>query len=253
MATPPLQNRVTPFGALVATPERGLLLGNRGGRFHDPATRALRTRRWASKHWICCVLAFKGWKREVWKTGYTELFFLDEVTALAAGHRPCCECRRTAARGFQAALLAAGMTPLSLDEIDARLDAERRDGRAKRLHRRPVSTLPDGAMIALGADAFAVRGEAILPWSPAGYGAPKPRPGGEVEVLTPPLTLAALPAATRPYGIRARPVADRAGIGGIRSSREGTLGAGGAVPLVPCRSRVIRPAGRHAPSSMSVT
>ncbi|HKG83265.1 MAG TPA: HWE histidine kinase domain-containing protein [Beijerinckiaceae bacterium] len=130
--------------------------------------------------------------RNVWQTGYTELFFLDEVTALAAGHRPCCECRRTAARGFQAALLAAGMTPLSLDEIDARLDAERRDGRAKRLHRRPVCELPDGAMIALGADAFAIRGDTILPWSPAGYGAPKPRPGGEVEVLTPPLTLAAL-------------------------------------------------------------
>jgi hypothetical protein len=174
MATPPLQNRVTPFGELLATPARGLLLGNRGGRFHDPATRALRTRRWASKHWICCVLAFKGWKREVWKTGYTEVFFLDEVTALAAGHRPCCECRRTAARGFQAALLAAGMTPLSLDAIDTRLDAERRDGRARRLHRRPVSELPDGAMIALGADAFAIRGAAILPWSPAGYGRPCP-------------------------------------------------------------------------------
>jgi hypothetical protein len=150
MGIRPLQNRVTPFGELVATPARGLLLGNRGGRFHDPATRTLRTRRWASKHWICCVLAFKSWHRNVWQTGYTELFFLDEVTALAAGHRPCCECRRVAARGFQAALIAAGMTPLSLDEIDARLDAERRDGRPKRLHRRPAFDLPDGAVIALG-------------------------------------------------------------------------------------------------------
>jgi hypothetical protein len=192
MGTRPLQNRVTPFGELLATPARGLLLGNRGGRFHDPATRALRTRRWASKHWICCLLAFKGWKREVWKTGYTELFFLDEVTALAAGHRPCCECRRTAARGFQAALLAAVMTPLSLGEIDARLDAERRDGRAKRLHRRPVSELPDGAMIALGADAFALRGGTILPWTPTGYRTPLPRPAGLADVLTPPLALAAL-------------------------------------------------------------
>jgi hypothetical protein len=120
------------------------------------------------------------------------VFFLDGVTALAAGHRPCCECRRTAARGFQAALVAAGMTPLSLDAIDTRLDAERRDGRAKRLHRRPVSELPDGAMIALGADAFAIRGDAILPWTPAGYGTPLPRPAGLVDVLTPPLTLAAL-------------------------------------------------------------
>jgi hypothetical protein len=188
----PLQNRVTPFGALIATPARGLLFGNRGGRFHDPATRALRTQRWASKQWICCVLAFKGRRRAVWETGYTELFFLDEVTALAAGHRPCCECRRTAARGFQAALLAAGMTPLSLDEIDARLHAERRDGREKQLHRRPASKLPDGAVIAFGTEAFAIRGATIVPWRLAGYGAPKPRPSGEVEVLTPPLTLAAL-------------------------------------------------------------
>jgi hypothetical protein len=99
-----LQTRVTPFGELVAVPARGTLFGNRGGRFHDPATGTLRTRRWASNRWICCVLAFKGRQREVWKTGYTELFFLDEVTALAAGHRPCCECRRGAARGFQAAV-----------------------------------------------------------------------------------------------------------------------------------------------------
>jgi hypothetical protein len=188
----PLQNRVTPFGDLVATPARGLLFGNRGGRFHDPAAGALRTRRWASKQWICCVLAFKGRRRAVWRTGYTELFFLDEVTALAAGHRPCCECRRTAARGFQAALVAAGTPPLSLDEIDARLHAERLDGRAKRLHRLPVSELPDGAMIALGSEAFAIRGATVLPWTPAGYRTPLPRPAGDAAVLTPPLTIAAL-------------------------------------------------------------
>jgi hypothetical protein len=188
----PLQNRVTPFGDLVAEPARGLLFGNRGGRFHDPATRSLRTRRWASKQWICCVLAFKGRHREVWRTGYTELFFLDEVTALAAGHRPCCECRRTAARAFQAALAAAGESPLSLSEIDARLHAERLDRRAKRLHRVAAESLPDGAMMALGGQAFAVRGGAVLPWGPTGYGAPRPRPSGDVDVLTPPLTLAAL-------------------------------------------------------------
>ncbi|HEX8165944.1 MAG TPA: hypothetical protein VF601_09165 [Beijerinckiaceae bacterium] len=198
----PLQNRVTPFGELVADAGRGLLFGNRGGRFHDPATRRLRTRRWASKQWIVCLLAFKGRHREVWKTGYTELFFLDEVTALAAGHRPCCECRRAAARGFHAAVVAAGEPPSSLDEIDARLHCERLDGRGKRLHRRIAERLPDGAMITLGDKAFAVRGDAILPWSPAGYGAPRPRPSGMVEVLTPPLALAALAGGYAPCGIR---------------------------------------------------
>jgi hypothetical protein len=184
----PLQNRVTPFGELVATPPRGLLFGNRGGRFHDRDTRTLRTRRWASKQWICCVLEFKGRRREVWRTGYTELFFLDEVTALAAGHRPCCECRRVAARAFQAAT-AGG---LSLAEIDARLHAERLDGRAKRLRRAAVEELPDGAMIALEGRAFALRHGAVLPWSLQGYGPPRPRPTGVADVLTPPLTLAAL-------------------------------------------------------------
>jgi hypothetical protein len=184
----PLQNRVTPFGEPVADPARGLLFGNRGGRFHDPDTRMLRTRRWASKQWICCVLEFKGRHREVWRTGYTELFFVDEVTALAAGHRPCCECRRAAARAFQAAT-ASG---LSLAEIDAQLHVERLHGRAKRRHRLGAEELPDGAMIAIGNDAFAVRGDAMLPWSPRGYASPQPRPSGEVDVLTPPLTLAAL-------------------------------------------------------------
>src|SRR3954451_19856984 len=94
-----LQNRVDPFGELIATSARGLLFGNRGGRFHrDPET--LGNRRWASRQWICCVLAFKQRHRKVWRNGYTELFFLDEVTALAAGHRPCFECRRKDAKAF---------------------------------------------------------------------------------------------------------------------------------------------------------
>ena len=184
----PLQNSVTPFGELGTDSARGLLFGNRGGRFHDPVTRTLRTRRWASKQWICCVLAFKGRHREVWRTGYTELFFLDEVTALAAGHRPCCECRRVAARAYQAAT-ASG---LSLAEIDARLHIERLDGRAKRLHRAQARALPSAAMIVIGAEPFAIRGETMLPWSSGGYGPPQPLAAGMVDVLTPPLTLAAL-------------------------------------------------------------
>src|SRR5262249_5883937 len=95
----PLQNRVTPFGALVATSARGTIYGNRGGRFHRD-DRTLGTRRWASRQWICCVLSFKGRRHEVWGRRYTALFFVDEVTALAAGHRPCFECRRAAATAF---------------------------------------------------------------------------------------------------------------------------------------------------------
>jgi len=186
MTAMPLQNRVTPSADLVAAPARGLLFGNRGGRFHDPTTRTLRTRRWASKRWICCVLACKGRHREVWRTGYTELFFLDEVTALAAGHRRCCECRRSAARSFQAALAKTEGSSASLREIDARLHAERLDGRAKRLHRLAACELPDGAMIAVEGRAFSIRGPAILPWMWAGYDVPQPRPTGGVDVLTPP-------------------------------------------------------------------
>ncbi len=102
----PLQNRVTPYGDLVATPARGLFLGNRGGRFHTDA-KTLSARRWASRQWICCVLDFKGRQRDVWGRFYTELFFLDEPTALAAGHRPCFECRRKDAQDF-AEILARG-------------------------------------------------------------------------------------------------------------------------------------------------
>src|ERR1041385_7214414 len=95
----PLQNRVDPFGALFADPARGTFMGNRGGRFHTDA-RTLTARRWASRQWICRVLAFKGRHRDVWGRFYTELFFLDEPTALAAGHRPCFECRRADAENF---------------------------------------------------------------------------------------------------------------------------------------------------------
>src|SRR3984893_5330164 len=95
----PLQNRVTPFGELIAVPARGALFGNRGGRFHTDA-KTLTARRWASRQWICCVLDFKGRQRDVWGRFYTELFFLDEPTALAAGHRPCFECRRKDAETF---------------------------------------------------------------------------------------------------------------------------------------------------------
>jgi hypothetical protein len=196
----PLQNRVTPFGALVADRARGEMFGNRGGRIHDPAMRRLTGRRWASRAWIACVLSFKGRHRTVWGESYTELFFCDEVTALAAGHRPCFECRRRDARAFQAAVardLGVART-LSAPEMDARLHPERLDIMAGGGAVVPAAELPDGAMFAIDDAAFAVRGGRALPWSVGGYGRPAPLPAGGVRVLTPPTTLAALRAGYAP-------------------------------------------------------
>ena len=180
-ATRPLANRVDPFGELRATTARGALMGNRGGRFHRD-DRTLGARRFVSPRWIACECAFRGRHRDVWGAGYTELFFLDEATALAAGHRPCFECRRADAVRFAECFGAR-----RADDIDAILDRERRDGRRKRLHRAALDDLPDGVMIARDGAAFAVRGDALLPWSFAGYGAPLPRPRGAIAVmLTPP-------------------------------------------------------------------
>jgi hypothetical protein len=144
-----LQNRVTPFGKLIATPVRGLFMGNRGGRFHTDAKTL--ARRWASRQWICCVLDFKGRHRDVWGRFYTELFFLDEVTALAAGHRPCFECRRSDAERFaETWRRAQGLRARpSAGDMDQVLHRERLDGRAKRLHRRDIGDLPDGAFVSV--------------------------------------------------------------------------------------------------------
>lgn len=196
----PLQNRVDPFGELIAVSARGTLFGNRGGRFHTDA-RTLTRRRWVSRTWICCVLAFKNRRRDVWGRYYTELFFLDEVTALAAGHRPCFECRRREAQAFAEAWQRSfklGTRPRAGDMDDV-LHRERLDGRGKRRHRRALDDLPDGAVIATQEGAFAVRGNALLPWTPAGYAARKRRPrGGTVDVLTPPAILKVLAAGYRP-------------------------------------------------------
>jgi hypothetical protein len=196
----PLQNRVTPFGDLLAVRARGLFMGNRGGRIHTDA-KTLTARRWASRQWICCVLDFKGRQRDVWGRFYTELFFLDEPTALAAGHRPCFECRRQDALDFAERWRLAHKLPTRprADEMDVVLHCERLHGRAKRLHRRQIETLPDGAFIALEKGAFAVRGNALRRWTPQGYTAPKRRPRGvAVDVLTPPAILAVLAAGYQP-------------------------------------------------------
>jgi hypothetical protein len=192
----PLQNRVDPFGEIHATAHRGALFGNRGGRFHrDDMT--LGAARWKSKRWICCLTSFKGRRKQVFGSRYTDLFFLDEPTALAAGHRPCFECRRDAARAY---LRAIDPTEgLKVEDIDKRLDRERRDGRAKRVHPTPIDDLPDGAIYADEGSAFAISGDSILPWSFAGYGPALPRPRRRtVDALTPPTSLTALANGFRP-------------------------------------------------------
>jgi hypothetical protein len=194
----PLQSRVSPFGELFASSARGTLMGNRGGRIHD-TRRKLSSRRWSSKQWICCVLEFNDRHRKVWGDSYTELFFLDEVTALAAGHRPCFECRRAEADNF--GTLFSGKpkraTAPAMDEI---LHAERLNGKTKRSHRLSIDDLPDGTMIARNGEAFAVRGKHLLRWTPKGYGAPELRPRGiQAEVLTPPSILKVLMAGFAPF------------------------------------------------------
>lgn len=196
----PLQNRVDPFGELFADPARGTLMGNRGGRFHTD-TRRLAARRWASRQWICCLLAFKERQRDVWGRFYTELFFLDEPTALAAGHRPCFECRRQAAENFAEYWRKArrGRRRPRAAEMDRLLHRERLQRRAKRRHRRAIDDLPDGAFVALDGAAFAVRGDALLRWTAKAYDMRVARPRGiMVNVLTPPAILAVLAAGYKP-------------------------------------------------------
>jgi hypothetical protein len=185
---------------LFADRSRGLFFGNRGGRFHHD-DQTLGRRRWVSRTWICCVLEFKNRHRNVWGKGYTELFFLDEVTAFAAGHRPCFECRRKDAEAFaehwrQAFKLRERPRAGEMDEA---LHAERLDGRCKRPYHQSINGLPDGALVALGQRAYALRGGSLLRWTPAGYVERKRRPRGTtVDLLTPPSIVSALVAGYRP-------------------------------------------------------
>ena len=191
----PLQNRIDPFGEFHAVADRGGLMGNRGGRLHrDDQT--LGGSRWKNKHWLICVCEFKSRHRDVWGRYYTELFFLDEPTALAAGHRPCFECRRPAAKAFIAAFPGG---PSGVEAMDEALHRERVDKKRKRLWRSRLGDLPDGAMIARDCAPHVVRADALLPWSFAGYGTPAPLdPDAVADVLTPPSTVAALEAGYRP-------------------------------------------------------
>jgi hypothetical protein len=200
------QNRVTPFGEIVAVPERGTFMGNRGV-LHDGDGRIKRV--WQLKRWIVCVLEFRDRKRRVMTPGrYTELFFLDEATALAAGHRPCAECRHARFLDFcnawgQAHPDGGRSARPTAQEIDDRLHAERlAPDRSKRTFEAALDGLPDGVCVAVpawGDEAYLVRGDELLAWSHGGYVYRRRRPQGEeVRVLTPPSTVKAIRAGYAP-------------------------------------------------------
>ncbi|WP_298255864.1 hypothetical protein [Bradyrhizobium sp.] len=195
----PLQNRVRPTGEIVAIPERGMFTGNRG-IIHDPATRTILRRRWSTHAWIACVLEFRGRRRAVWqRRSWTELFFLDEATSLAAGHRPCFYCRREDAKCFRAAWEKGNRkSDVLAPDMDAVLHRERLAS-ARKLHPlpMPIAKLPDGAMVQAGEESFLiVKGQPLL-WTPAGYRAAK---GSlkDARLLTPPSTVRAMAAGYRP-------------------------------------------------------
>jgi len=202
----PLQNRVTPTGEIVADDSRGLMMGNRGC-LHGQG-RSLGVTRWRSKLWICCLLEFKGVQRDPMPPGrWTALFFLDEATALSAGHRPCAYCRRPDYLSFTQAWRTARHLPRSpmAAEMDAALHAERTDrSRRKRTYRAPVAELPDGVMVRPDGEPGLLIGGQVYAWSFRGYRAPPASPShftagaGEVEVLTPPSIVAAITAGYQP-------------------------------------------------------
>jgi hypothetical protein len=178
----PLQNRVTPLSELIAVPARGLVYGNRGC-LHDGEGRIRRL--YATRRWIGCRLEFRGWHREpLLQPGrFTELFFLDEATAFAAGHRPCALCRREDYNRLVSVWGELHPGQVGADAIDAQLHAERLSGRERRLH--PAERLPDGAFVLRSGEPWLVRGGSLLRWTPAGYTDRAPR-GGDCALLTPP-------------------------------------------------------------------
>jgi hypothetical protein len=180
------QNRVTPLSELVAVPERGLVYGNRGC-LHDEHGQI--RRRFNGRRWIACRLQFKGWlRRPLLQPGkFTELFFLDEVTAFAAGHRPCALCRRQDYRRFGTVWRRLHPGAESADAIDAVLHDERLEPatRRQRHHGAGFAELPDGTFVLHRNRPYLVLGDNLLRWTPGGYGERSPRPSGEATVVTP--------------------------------------------------------------------
>lgn len=190
------QNRVTPLGDIVTSDARGTLMGNRGC-IHD-ANGMLSGRRWARKQWVICKLAFAGRRRRIMAPGrYTELFFLDEATALAAGHRPCATCQRERYETFVAAWRAAHGAGQSINDIDNRLHQERAAViGVKRLPLRNFGVVPIGAIFRLAGstDLLLQDGKDMRTWTIHGYKAcaDVPPSANESVTLVTPLATAAL-------------------------------------------------------------
>jgi hypothetical protein len=183
----PLRNRVTPLGDLVADPARGLVYGNRGC-LHDAEGRI--RRRYNGKRWIACRLEFKGWRRSpLMQPGrLTELFFLDEATALAAGHRACAECRREDFDRLKAIWHELHPGRAGAEAIDGQLHGERLGPRPEA----ELDRLPDGAFVLRNGEPWLVLGGELLRWTPAGYAERAPRPHGRATLITPPSLVAVL-------------------------------------------------------------
>lgn len=188
----PRQNRVFPDGTIRTDPARGLFMGNRGC-LHDDLGHLRRD--WQVRRWITCLTAFKGRKRALMRPGqYTELFFMDEAVATAAGHRPCAECRRDAHRAFRTAWALAHGPVAGVDQIDLALHRARLGPRGASRPR----DLPDGSMVLWQDRPHLVRGDGLRPWSPTGYGPALPCPETILPVLTPAPLIAILRAGWRP-------------------------------------------------------
>ncbi|HKD07831.1 MAG TPA: hypothetical protein VKB79_18170 [Bryobacteraceae bacterium] len=193
-----LQNRVDPFGNLFRTPAYGSMMGNRGGVLH--INREI-VRPYKSRRWITCVLEFKGRRRIVMTEGrYTELFFLDEATAFAAGHRPCAECRRDKFNAFREAWRRAkNLQDLPFaDDMDLALHSARIHKREKVTYQAAMNSLPDGCFVRIEDQPYLVWGDAILLWTPEGYAGRSAKPDGTATVLTPEPIVACLRNGYRP-------------------------------------------------------
>jgi hypothetical protein len=199
------QNRVTPLGEIIATPERGTFMGNRG-ILHDAEGRIRRA--WQVTRWLVCLLQFRGRRRTVMMPNrYMELFFLDEANALAAGHRPCAECRHARFLAFCSAwkgpyLRHGRCQRPTAEEIDSRLHAERVGANRSKGSFTALDRLPDGVFVTVetwGQQAYLVWGDYLLEWSPGGYRQRRPRQKvKKVRVLTPPSTVEAIRAGYTP-------------------------------------------------------
>lgn len=186
----PLQNRVDPHGMIFASVARGTFMGNRGGALHNREREVVR--QYAGRRWITCLLEFKGRRRPVMSPGqYTELFFLDEAVALAAGHRPCAECRRDRFNAFRDAWIQSAQprerNSLLVDEIDHELHRARMDNRKEKVvYQAALSSLPDGCFVQIEDSSYLVWGDTLLLWSPEGYLKKASRPRDQtVTILTP--------------------------------------------------------------------